>query len=124
MIFCVVAGLVLSMNTATMDGSRALYGIAKDGMTIQQFGQLNKYRVPALAMTVDAILNILLISFFAGVLEILAVSNIGYVLRDVHGAVGLPAAAQGPARTGRGRSSSRASGCRSRRSASPRTSCS
>ena len=38
MIFCVVAGLVLSMNTATMDGSRALYGIAKDGMTIRQLG--------------------------------------------------------------------------------------
>ena len=38
MIFCVVAGLVLSMNTATMDGSRALYGISKDGMTIRQFG--------------------------------------------------------------------------------------
>ena len=29
MIFCIVAGLVLSMNTATMDGSRALYGIAQ-----------------------------------------------------------------------------------------------
>ena len=79
MIFCIVAGLVLSMNTATMDGSRALYGIAKDGMTIRQFGRLNKHRVPALAMTVDALLNILLISFFAGPLEILAVSNIGYV---------------------------------------------
>src|SRR5215211_4566754 len=38
MIFCVVAGLVLSMNTATMDGSRALYGISKDGMTIRQLG--------------------------------------------------------------------------------------
>jgi amino acid transporter len=79
MIFCVVAGLVLSMNTATMDGSRALYGIAKDGMTIRQLGTLNRFRVPALAMTVDAILNIFLISFFAGVLQILAVSNIGYV---------------------------------------------
>ena len=79
MIFCVVAGLVLSMNTATMDGSRALYGIAKDGMTIRQFGGLNRYRVPALAMTVDALLNILLITYFAGVFEILAVSNVGYV---------------------------------------------
>src|SRR5215208_4296641 len=79
MILCVVAGLVLSMNTATMDGSRALYGISKDGMTIRQLGALNRFRVPALAMTVDAILNIFLISFFAGVLEILAVSNIGYV---------------------------------------------
>lgn len=80
MILCVVAGLVLSMNTATMDGSRALYGIAKDGMTIRQLGTLNRNRVPGTAMTVDAVLNILLISFFAGVLEILAVSNIGYVL--------------------------------------------
>ena len=79
MIFCVVAGLVLSMNTATMDGSRALYGIAKDGMTIRQFGKLNRFRVPALAMTVDAILNLLLISFFNNPIEIIAVSNIGYV---------------------------------------------
>jgi amino acid transporter len=76
---CVVAGLILSMNTATMDGSRALYGIARDGMTIKQLGVLNRFRVPGRAMTVDAILNILLISYFAGVLEILAVSNIGYV---------------------------------------------
>ena len=79
MILCVVAGLVLSMNTATMDGSRALYGIAKDGMTIRQFGTLNRFRVPALAMTVDALLNILLISFFNNPIEIIAVSNIGYV---------------------------------------------
>jgi amino acid transporter len=79
MILCIVAGLVLSMNTATMDGSRALYGIAKDDMTIKQFGVLNRFNVPGLAMTVDAILNIFLIIRFAGVLEILAVSNIGYV---------------------------------------------
>jgi amino acid transporter len=79
MIFCIVAGLVLSMNTATMDGSRALYGIAKDGMTIRQFGHLNKHSVPGLAMTVDALLNIFLITALAGVLQILAVSNIGYV---------------------------------------------
>jgi amino acid transporter len=79
MVVCVVAGLVLSMNSATMDGSRALYGIAKDGMTIKQLGELNHHHVPARAMTVDAILNILLITYFAGVLEILAVSNIGYV---------------------------------------------
>ena len=27
------------MNTATADGGRALYGIARDGMTIKQLGQ-------------------------------------------------------------------------------------
>jgi amino acid transporter len=79
MIFCIVAGLVLSMNTATMDGSRALYGISKDGMTIRQLGKLNRFRVPALAMTVDAVLNLVLISFFNNPIEIIAVSNIGYV---------------------------------------------
>jgi amino acid transporter len=79
MIFCIVAGLVLSMNTATMDGSRALYGISKDGMTIRELGKLNRFRVPALAMTVDAVLNIVLISFFNNPIEIIAVSNIGYV---------------------------------------------
>jgi amino acid transporter len=79
MIFCVVAGLVLSMNTATMDGSRALYGISKDGMTIKELGTLNRFRVPGRAMTLDAILNLFLITYFAGVLEILAVSNVGYV---------------------------------------------
>ena len=79
MIFCVAAGLVLSMNTATMDGSRALYGISKDGMTIRQLGMLNRFRVPALAMTVDALLNLVLISFFNNPIEIIAVSNIGYV---------------------------------------------
>ena len=79
MIFCIVAGLVLSMNTATMDGSRALYGIAKDGMTIREFAKLNRFRVPALAMTVDALLNVVLISFFNNPIEIIAVSNIGYV---------------------------------------------
>ena len=42
MIFCLVAGLILSMNTATMDGSRALFGISRDGMTIKQLGVLNK----------------------------------------------------------------------------------
>ena len=38
MILCLIAGLLLSMNTATMDGSRALYGIAKDRMTTKGSG--------------------------------------------------------------------------------------
>jgi amino acid transporter len=35
--------------------------------------------VPALAMTIDAILNLFLITYFQSPLEILAVSNVGYV---------------------------------------------
>ena len=67
------------LRSATMDGSRALYGISKDGMTIKELGVLNQHNVPARAMTLDAILNIFLISYFAVPLEILAVSNVGYV---------------------------------------------
>ena len=97
MIVCIVGGLVLSMNTATMDGSRALYGIAKDGMTIKQLGALNRLHVPARAMTIDALLNIFLITYFAGVLEILAVSQRRLRVRHVLRARRLPAAAQRPA---------------------------
>jgi amino acid transporter len=88
MIACIVGGLVLSMNTATMDGSRALYGISKDGMTIRQLGVLSHHHVPARAMTLDAILNIFLITYLAGVLEILAVSNVGYVFATVTALLG------------------------------------
>lgn len=83
MILCLIAGLLLSMNTATMDGSRALYGISKDGMTIKELGVLNKNSVPARAMTLDAILNLFLITYFAGAIEIIAAGNLGYLLSHV-----------------------------------------
>jgi amino acid transporter len=80
---------VLSMNTATMDGSRALYGIAQDGMTIKWLGKLNGNNVPGNAMTLDAVLNLVLL-FIAigalaggGYLKILAVSNFGYVIAHI-----------------------------------------
>jgi len=83
------AGIVLSMNTATMDGSRALYGISQDGMTIRWLGKLNRNNVPGNAMTMDALLNIVLL-FVAigalaggGYLKILAVSNFGYVIAHI-----------------------------------------
>jgi amino acid transporter len=83
MILCLIAGLLLSMNTATMDGSRALYGISKDGMTIKELGVLNRRNVPARAMTLDAILNLFLITYFAGAIEIIAAGNLGYMLAHV-----------------------------------------
>jgi amino acid transporter len=82
------AGIVLSMNTATMDGSRALYGISRDGMTIRWLGKLNRNNVPGNAMTLDAVLNLCLLFlavgiFGSGYLKILAVSNFGYVLSHI-----------------------------------------
>jgi amino acid transporter len=88
MIFCLVAGLILSMNTATMDGSRALFGIARDGMTIKQLGVLNKFNVPARAMTLDMVMNLFLLTYFASAIEILAAGNLGYILAHVFALTG------------------------------------
>jgi amino acid transporter len=81
------AGIALAMNTATADGSRALYGIAQDGMTIRWLGKLNRFHVPANAMTLDALINIALLFTFAsdaiGALKILVISNLGYVFCHV-----------------------------------------
>jgi amino acid transporter len=78
-----IASLILSMNSATADGGRALYGIARDGMTIKQLYHLNRFHVPARAMTVDMVVNVALILFVANNLAILYMSNIGYVFSHV-----------------------------------------
>jgi amino acid transporter len=88
LIACLIAGLLLSMNTATMDGSRALFGIARDGMTVKQLGVLNSHHVPARAMTLDALLNVFLITYFASALEIIAAGNLGYMLAHVFALAG------------------------------------
>jgi len=83
LVVCLAAGLVLTMSTATLDGSRALYGIARNGMTIKQLGRLNKHRVPERGMFVDAVLNIFLVVYFGTAIEILAAGNLGYMMAHV-----------------------------------------
>jgi amino acid transporter len=73
---------VLSMNTATADGSRALYGISKAGLTIRELGRLNRFRVPGNAMSLDMGVNILFVLFVGNLFGILVASNIGYVLAN------------------------------------------
>jgi amino acid transporter len=83
LLICLIASLVLSMSSSTADGSRALYGISKAGLTIKQLGRLNRYNVPGNAMTVDLVVNVLLVLFISSNLAILYMSNIGYVLAHV-----------------------------------------
>ena len=78
-----IGSLFLSMISSTADGSRALYGIARDGMTVKQLYHLNRFHVPARAMTVDLGVNVLLVLFISSNLAILYMSNIGYVLAHV-----------------------------------------
>ena len=80
MLVVLIASFLISMNTATADGGRALYGIARDGMTIKQLATLNRFHVPGLAMTLDMIINIMVVWFIGNILLILAASNLGYVL--------------------------------------------
>ena len=75
-----IGSLFLSMISSTADGSRALYGIARDDMTIKQLYHLNRFHVPARAMTVDLVVNVLLVLLISSNLAILYLSNIGYVL--------------------------------------------
>jgi amino acid transporter len=79
MVVFLCASLILSMNTATADGSRALYGIAKDGMTIKQLHYLSKHHIPSRAMTLDMVMNICLILFLGNTLSILVAGNLGYI---------------------------------------------
>jgi amino acid transporter len=80
MVVLLIASLVLSMNTATADGSRALYGIAGDDMTVKQLYHLNRFNVPGRAMTVDMVINLALVFFVGNILAIYVVGNLGYIL--------------------------------------------
>jgi amino acid transporter len=77
------ASFILSMNTATADGSRALYGISRSGLTIKELGRLNRFNVPGNAMTLDMTINILFVLFVGNLFGILVASNIGYVLANM-----------------------------------------
>jgi amino acid transporter len=79
----ILASFIISMNTATADGSRALYGISRDGLTIRELGLLNRFHVPGNAMTLDMGINILFVLFVGNLFGILVASNIGYVLAHV-----------------------------------------
>ena len=79
-VVCLVAAFIITMNTATADGGRALYGISRAGMTVKQLGTLNRYHVPGNAMTVDMIINIGFVLFIGNIFGVLAASNLGYVL--------------------------------------------
>ena len=80
---CIIASLTLSMVSSTADAGRALFGISRAGMTIRAFGVLNRFHVPARAMTMDLIVNVCLVLFIKSNLAILYMSNIGYVLAHV-----------------------------------------
>ncbi|AQT79940.1 hypothetical protein B1R94_12650 [Mycolicibacterium litorale] len=80
LIIVVVAALLLSMIAASADGGRAVYGIAKQGLTLRQFERLNRFGEPARALTVDMAVNILVVLVVSSPVAILLAANLGYMV--------------------------------------------
>lgn len=76
----VCAALFISMSVGTADGSRALYGMARDGLTLPVLNHLNRHRMPARAMTLDLVVNMILVFFVGNVLGVIFASNVGYFI--------------------------------------------
>jgi amino acid transporter len=73
------ASFLLIMNSATADAGRALYGIAKDDMTVKQLKHLNRHNSPSRAILVTVVVNVALLLFVGNVLGIIFASNVGYM---------------------------------------------
>jgi amino acid transporter len=76
LLLCVA--LVLAMNSATADGGRVLYGMARDGLTLRWLKKLNRHHVPARGMTVDLVVNVFLVFLISNPVGIYATANLGY----------------------------------------------
>ena len=91
-----LSALVLSALIATADGGRALFQLARDGLTLKWLSHLNTQKVPDHGMTWDLVIQGVMMWFpyAAGVvgftsiatnapIVILAVSNLGHILCHV-----------------------------------------
>jgi amino acid transporter len=79
LVACIIASLLLIMTTCMADGSRALYGMSREGATIKQFGVLDRRGVPMRALTLGLVVNIAVILFVSNPLAIIATANLGYL---------------------------------------------
>ena len=68
------------MNTGMADGSRALYGMSAEGVTIRQVGLLNRRGVPGRALALALVVNIAVLIFVSNPLAIIVTGNLGYLV--------------------------------------------
>ena len=73
-----ICALLMSANTALYGCSRTLYQMAVDGTCIKQFGKLNKYNEPYIAIIFNILLNLGLM-FTGTPIFILVASSVGYL---------------------------------------------
>jgi amino acid transporter len=89
MIALIVGSLVLVVTTAMADSSRALFGVARDGMTVRGLDRLNRFGVPGRTMTVDLVVNLGLVFLLGSTLAIVAAGNLGYITAHVFALAGV-----------------------------------
>jgi amino acid transporter len=76
-----ITALLLGVQTTIIGSSRSVYQMTMDGQMIKQFGVINKFGVPIGSMAVDLVTTIgLLIIFQANIINLIAASNVGYLL--------------------------------------------
>ncbi len=80
MTICLIAGLMLLMIMTTADGGRVLHGSALEGLTIKQLGVMNRFKVPGRAMSLDLVVNVILILFVGEALAVIVAGIMGYIL--------------------------------------------
>lgn len=83
MTICLIAGLLLLMVMTTADGGRVLHGSALEGLTIKQLGHLNRFKVPGRAMSLDLLVNVVLILFVGEALAVIVAGILGYLICHV-----------------------------------------
>ena len=76
-----IAALLLGAQTAIIGSSRTVYEMSRDGLTLTQYGKLNKYGTPVGSMIWDAGVTLLLLLIFKNnIVNLVACSNVGYLL--------------------------------------------
>ncbi|WP_330177497.1 APC family permease [Streptomyces sp. NBC_01498] len=83
MVVFLVASLLLIMITGLADGSRVLYDMGRQGLTVRQVGVLNRRGVPARALVIALVINILVLTVLKTPLAIIVTGNLGYILTHI-----------------------------------------
>jgi amino acid transporter len=89
MTVCLIAGLILLMLMTSADCGRVLSQASRDRLTVTQLAKINRFRVPGRAMTLDLVVNILLVLFVGNTLALVVTGNFGYILMHIFAVSGL-----------------------------------
>jgi amino acid transporter len=77
------------MLMTSADCGRVLSQASRDRLTITQLAKINRFKVPGRAMTLDLVVNILLVLFVGNTLALVVTGNFGYILMHVFAVSGL-----------------------------------